>query len=461
MENAFSRVKPKWKKLFMHKDVNPLLIKVFKKIDKTIDSDFSLLRPHINDMFNAFTYFDIDELKVIIIGQDPYPKIEDACGLSFAYKDHGSRNSLLKIYECLQYNGYNNIDIHDWPSQGVLLLNRYLTRSATNVDGKIYNGGSQKPNMHTFWNSATQMIIQKTMNYMKRNNKQIPILMWGDKAKMEIKHSINMYWAHPSPASPYNQKDNPKHFKYCDHFTNVNKYLISIGLNPIAWGKDYNDKETLSSPIELSSPTKNSPPSQPPRVVAFTDGGCTGNGKKNAKASFGVYFPKQFLDFDNYFDESIGGLVPNDITPTNNRGELLAIIIALEKILTLPTIPPILIITDSGYSMNIINSWIYKWYENDDKFRDRKNPDYLVRLYKILMNIKIQYGGYLLHNDAKTQYHTKKELPIDWKGLTVIHQRSHKKPPQKDTKVITGGYDYEKYIGNDTVDKICTKHLNS
>lgn len=449
MEGVFDNVKPKWKQLLFHNDLKPLLLDCFTAIEKRVGGDFELLRPHPLEIFKAFTYCDVDDIKVIILGQDPYPKIEDACGLSFMYRDRKNvTGSLSKIYEAVANNGYGRADISTWPEQGVLLLNKYLTRSASRIDGnKIHNGGSQEPNMHPFWDAFTTKLLQKLVNYFARHNKVVPILMWGDKAKVSLKGAECLYWGHPSGMSTYNQTDNPKNFKYCDHFRRTNEILARQGLGGIVWGVADRGK----SPVPEPSPTPLT------RVVAFTDGGCTANGKAHAVASYGVYFPKQFLDCDNHYDLSISGLISREVTPTNNRGELFAIITALEKILELSSLPPALIITDSEYSMNIINSWIHKWHKEDSKFSGRKNPDYLVRLYALLESMKSRYGGKLLQPAAQTQYKTKATLDIEWPYLTVIHQDAHgKTAPAQDPKIKTGGLQYEKFIGNSKVDSLCS-----
>jgi uracil-DNA glycosylase len=390
----FTNVKPKWKSLFFHKDVKPELIKVLEKLENDIDS----LSPPLELIFAAFTYFDIDDLKVIIIGQDPYP--ENALGLSFASNSNPKPKSLQNIYKCLEYHGYQNPNALEWPKQGVLLLNRYLTS-------------------HKFWDKFTNIIVQKTINYHNRKNRNIPVLMWGEQAKMTLKNTNALYWGHPSPAANHNQVDCPKNFKYCNHFTKVNDLMKKWGEPTIEWGG------SIAS-----------------QIVVFTDGGCTGNGKAHAIASYAFYFPDRFLDKSNAITGSENGKVPKEkIRPSNNRGELLAIILALEKIKKSKIQVPITIVTDSEYALKIITERIWNWVKNNKTFSDKKNTDYLQRLYKLLLYFK--------------------ELNQD---IEMLHQRSHlkeEKIPKKDPNVKTGGLDYEKYANNKIVDKLCTKALNT
>jgi len=472
-------VKEKWKKLFAHKDVKPILDKCLAKVENN-----DLLRPKYDEIFKAFTYFDIDELKVIIIGQDPYPKIEDACGLSFALRGGVTKHSLAAIYECLSVSGFSNCDINEWPKQGVLLLNRYLTRTATVEEGVVNNGGSDKEHMHTFWGEFTNVIIRKIVNYKNRHNEKIAIMMWGDKAKIDNLNdkSLNLYWGHPSKLSNYNKTDNPKNFKYCDHFT------ITHQLYNIKWGtflgsqqtqkhkntkepesvqdvKDVKElkKETIVPPsggqiseevgasaervVSREAAKRATPRGQQGReasdakITVFTDGGCSNNGKKNAVATYGVYFPDMFMDEENAIKGKFGGKVPTPPVATNNRGEMLAMITALEKIVESGLQLPILLITDSTYCMKTVTQWLPKWFKKNPKFSDRPNSDLLLRIMDNLTKLE------QLHNAKHPTF------------LTIQHQNSHQKAPPKDPKVKTGGHAYESHLGNSIVDDICSSNL--
>lgn len=442
--DLISKLPEKWQKLFMHKDVKPTLDACLEKL-KTKDHEKiennALLRPKYDEIFRAFSYFDIDDLKVIIIGQDPYPKIEDACGLSFALRDGKTKHSLAAIYECLSVSGFSNCDITKWPSLGVLLLNKYLTRTATVVNGVVENGGSDKEHMHTFWGDFTNIIIRKIVNYKHRHGEKITIMMWGDKAKIEglTDKSHNLYWGHPSKLSNYNKTDNPKNFKYCDHFTITHK------LHNIPWGVVTAPKEAegrLGGPcLENSKETKETTKKENKKIIVFTDGGCSNNGKKNAVASYGVYFPDAFMDNENAMKGKFGGKVPSPPTPTNNRGELLGMITALEKIVEFGAPVPILLITDSTYCMKTVKEWMPKWFKKNPTFSDRPNSDLLLRLLDNLIKLENLHGA---------------KHPT---FLTIEHQNSHLKAPPKDPKVKTGGHAYESHLGNSVVDQICTGFL--
>lgn len=429
-----SKLPEKWQKLFMHKDVKPTLDACLEKI-----KDKNLLRPKYEEIFRAFSYFDIDDLKVIIIGQDPYPRIEDACGLSFALRDGKTKHSLAAIYECLSVSGFSNCDITKWPSMGVLLLNKYLTRTATVVNGVVENGGSDKEHMHTFWGDFTNIIIRKIVNYKHRHGEKISIMMWGDKAKIDnlTDLSHNLYWGHPSKLSNYNKTDNPKNFKYCDHFTLTHK------LHNIQWGQQTGPSGPNEAVGRLGVPIvdKKEKESKKEKIIVFTDGGCSENGKKNAVASYGVYFPDYFKDEENAMKGKFGGKVPSPPTPTNNRGEMLAMITAFEKIVEFGRPVPILLITDSTYCMKTVKDWMPKWFKKNPTFSDRPNSDLLLRLLDNLTKLETLHGA---------------KHPT---FLTIEHQNSHRKAPPKDPKYKTGGHAYESHLGNSVVDEICSAHL--
>lgn len=426
----FEAVKPKWKELLFHKDVKPVLVECLGLMEE-LCPDLSVISPPVDLIFAAFSQFDVDDLSCIVVGQDPYP--HDAVGLSFVTSRTKSvPASLRNIHLCLSNSGWDKIDIASWPKQGVLMLNKYLTLDSTLPKKR-----------HAFWSKFTELVVRRVVIYHKRkNNRQIPILMWGDHAKISDlpDYAMELYWGHPSSAANHNQRDNPKHFKYCDHFSLVNQYLTSQGLPIVEWGVKTNLNAPpliISTESEIIEPKTLQKEKKP--VFVFVDGGCSGNGKVNAIASYAYSFPEKYMDQENAIIESGSGLVPHvdGYKPTNNRGELLAMILALERILRdKHLVSSILIVPDSTYTMNIVSEWIVKWHRDDPTFSHRKNPDYLQRIWKVLLDLKPL-------------------TPI------LVHQDSHGKvAPGKDKKYITGGRDYENFMGNKFVDSLCTQEIN-
>jgi uracil-DNA glycosylase len=184
-----------------------------------------IIYPPGKDIFKAFDACSFDDVKVVIIGQDPYHGAGQANGLCFSVRD-GVRfpPSLLNIFKEIQKDLDKPIpksgDLERWAKQGVLLLNATLTvRSGT--PGSHQNKG---------WEAFTDAVIS-TISNEKQN---VVFLLWGAYAqkKGEIidrnKHLVLMS-AHPSPFSA------DRGFFGCKHFSKANQYLKSKGLPEIDW----------------------------------------------------------------------------------------------------------------------------------------------------------------------------------------------------------------------------------
>ncbi|MCI8518343.1 MAG: uracil-DNA glycosylase [Hungatella sp.] len=181
--------------------------------------------PPADDMFNALHLTPLKEVKVVVLGQDPYHGAKQAHGLSFSVLP-GQRipPSLMNIYQELHddlgceipNNGY----LEKWAKQGVLMLNTVLTVRA------------HKPNSHQGkgWEHFTDAII-KAVN---GEDRPIVYLLWGRPAQGKIpmlnnpKHLI-LKAPHPSPYSA------DRGFFGCRHFSQANEFLRSHGIEPIDW----------------------------------------------------------------------------------------------------------------------------------------------------------------------------------------------------------------------------------
>ncbi|MCO5234315.1 MAG: uracil-DNA glycosylase [Chitinophagales bacterium] len=175
-------------------------------------------------IFNAFNSTPFDQLKVVILGQDPYHGEGQAHGLSFSVpRGIKSPPSLVNIFKELQREYQLPIpvygDISKWAKQGVLLLNAILT-----VEAKT-PASHQKKGWEEFTNAVIQHISDKKSG--------IVFILWGRYAQdKEIlidtsKHFI-LKSAHPSPFSATK-------FFGCNHFIQTNEILKQQGLSPIDW----------------------------------------------------------------------------------------------------------------------------------------------------------------------------------------------------------------------------------
>lgn len=181
--------------------------------------------PHMNNIFNALKLTAYEEVKVVILGQDPYHGPNQAHGLSFSVQP-GIKTppSLLNMYKELNddlgcfipNNGY----LIPWAKQGVLLLNTVLT----------VREGEANSHRNKGWETFTDEIIKK----LNERQKPIVFLLWGNNAKEKIKYITNpnhyiLTTVHPSPLSA------TRGFMGCKHFSKTNKILKDVGERPIDW----------------------------------------------------------------------------------------------------------------------------------------------------------------------------------------------------------------------------------
>ena len=181
--------------------------------------------PEADDIFNAFQLTPLSEVKVVILGQDPYHNVGQAHGLSFSVKPEVDiPPSLVNIYQELHDdlgcyipdNGY----LKKWAEQWVLLLNTVLTVRAHNANSHRGIG----------WEQFTDAAI-KAVNALDR---PVVFMLWGRPAQSK-KSLLNnpdhliLEAPHPSPLSAY------RGFFGCRHFSKANAFLAANGIEPIDW----------------------------------------------------------------------------------------------------------------------------------------------------------------------------------------------------------------------------------
>ncbi|WP_456866989.1 uracil-DNA glycosylase [Galbibacter sp. BG1] len=200
----------------------------FKELTSYVKEEYAhhTCFPPENEIFNAFSYCPFDDVKVVVIGQDPYHGVDQANGLCFSVKE-GIKHppSLVNIFKELQtdvgkeYPDSGNLEA--WAKQGVLLLNATLTVRAHEA------GSHQKKGWETF----TDVVI-KTISDKKEN---VVFLLWGGYAKKKVKlidtnkHDI-LTSGHPSPLSA-----NRGFWFGNNHFSKCNEILLKNNKEPILW----------------------------------------------------------------------------------------------------------------------------------------------------------------------------------------------------------------------------------
>ncbi|MFK7731527.1 MAG: uracil-DNA glycosylase [Pseudomonadales bacterium] len=184
-----------------------------------------IIYPKGSEFFNAFNSTPFDQVKVVVLGQDPYHGAGQAHGLCFSVQ-HGVRPppSLLNIYKelhsdlgvAIPKHGY----LQSWADQGVLLLNSVL--SVQQAQAASHQGKG--------WEEFTDMAIASLNQY--REN--LVFLLWGSYAQRkgqfidQQKHLV-LKAPHPSPLAAH------RGFFGCKHFSQTNAYLSDHGLQPIDW----------------------------------------------------------------------------------------------------------------------------------------------------------------------------------------------------------------------------------
>ncbi len=182
--------------------------------------------PKGSEIFSAFNHCNLDQVKVVIIGQDPYHGENQANGLCFSVHDGIPHPpSLINIFKEIEadlgksYPKSGNLE--HWANQGVLLLNATLTVRAHQA-GSHQNKG---------WEKFTDAVIQ----YLSDQKEYLVFLLWGGYAKKKgakidtAKHKV-LTSGHPSPLSA-----NRGYWFGNRHFSKTNAYLIQNGKDPIDW----------------------------------------------------------------------------------------------------------------------------------------------------------------------------------------------------------------------------------
>lgn len=186
--------------------------------------------PKKEDVFNAFKLTNFDGVKVLVLGQDPYPNPEHAHGLAFSSRAEKCPQSLRNIFKVINKNfkkeyDFQKWELSSWAEQGVFLLNTALTFYDEKNQNKILK----------LWKPFIDLVLEK----LAQRNKPLVVMLWGNKAIeralpiFENKENILVLTAsHPSPLGA-NKGDNA--FMKCEHFSECNNFLKKNNLTEINW----------------------------------------------------------------------------------------------------------------------------------------------------------------------------------------------------------------------------------
>ena len=221
--SAMYKISKEWDEILKQEFSSPSYVTLREFLKQEYSS--RTIYPSMYDIFNSMKNTPLSNIKVVIIGQDPYHEQGQAMGLSFSVpKGQKIPPSLVNIYKEIENETGEKMpdhgDLTRWAKQGVLLLNTVLTVREHQANSHKGKG----------WEEFTDGVIKKVSELTKN----VVFLLWGanarsKKALIDTSKHLILETVHPSPLSAYNG------FFGCGHFTKANEYLISKGVEPIKW----------------------------------------------------------------------------------------------------------------------------------------------------------------------------------------------------------------------------------
>lgn len=216
---------PKWKSILSDEIQKPYFTELMEKVDSEYQQNSCF--PPKDLIFSAFNHCDFSNLKMVIIGQDPYHGEGEANGLCFSVNDAvkippSLRNIFREINDDLDSIFMpTSGNLEHWGKQGVLLLNAALT----------VRKDTPNSHKHLKWNVFTDAVIQKISD----ENKGVVFLLWGAFAhkkgsKIDRSKHLVLESGHPSPMSANQGK-----WFGNKHFSKANAYLKKEGKTEISW----------------------------------------------------------------------------------------------------------------------------------------------------------------------------------------------------------------------------------
>jgi len=215
---------PAWRALLPEKVISETLPKLEQRLAQAQAAGVNVLPPRA-DWFNALSLLAPDEVKVVILGQDPYPTLGNAHGLAFSVTRQtrlpaSLQNIFKELASDLGVPPPAHGDLTDWARQGVLLLNTVLTVEEGNANAHKNWG----------WEKVTDAIIAA----LARDHQGLVFILWGGHAQkksalIDATRHLVIREAHPSPLSVY------RGFWGSKPFSKANAYLLAQGKVPVRW----------------------------------------------------------------------------------------------------------------------------------------------------------------------------------------------------------------------------------
>jgi uracil-DNA glycosylase len=409
---------------------NPAFISTLRGISSITRSADDLI-PKPSLIFEFARRCPISSVKIVLMGTEPTPCTATGMAFSGNGRPHPSIKNIYKtmISQRLINEMPQHGDLSSWAAQGVLMLNINLTHG--------YD-----------WSAYTSELVSSLGDVI--------FILLGRSAQdmSQYAHGPVLQWGHPAPITPANKQPGKYNFINCDCFKRANELLAERGQGPINWNSVCENvpAKSITSSIVSSANLISAPiadtitcapiidnyngPMRPGALGSgslyiFTDGASRANGKPDCRASWGYYI------CDLIQCECSAGLVTpitivgKQYKSSNNRGELSAVLYALERVLCAWShYHNIVVVTDSEYSINCITEWFPGWEKKGD-LNTKMNVDIIAAIIRV-------------------------EAALNTAGCAVTykHVRGHQtEPPAKDI------INWFMWYGNDRVDKLCTDAL--
>jgi len=209
----------KWKKFLKEEFESENFSKLWNFLEKEYKE--KQIFPESKNIFNAFNSCSLENLKVVIVGQDPYHTPGIAHGLAFSVSA-GNKipPSIKNIYKEIENNlgikkDFKNGNLQNWAGQGVLLLNQVLTVQ------------SHLPGSH--WKKGWEEFSEKVIEKISQEKENIVFILWGvnaqklEKSILQPEKHLILKSVHPSPLSAYRGFFGCNHFQKCNNFLKLKK----------------------------------------------------------------------------------------------------------------------------------------------------------------------------------------------------------------------------------------------
>jgi len=226
LSTSINGIHSEWEKVLLSPEIYPELLKIDKALSDCLQQG-KVIYPPCDQIFTALKFCAPSDIKVVILGQDPYHGAGEAMGLSFSVPANARippslRNIFKEQAQDLGLNPPQSGDLSHWAKQGVLLLNSALTVEADCAGSHAKIG----------WQTISNALIDK----VNQANQGCVFLLWGNWARSKAdritssRHLV-LTAAHPSPLSA------SRGFLGCKHFSKANQWLNNHGYKAIDWAE--------------------------------------------------------------------------------------------------------------------------------------------------------------------------------------------------------------------------------